>query len=496
MSASENPDGSSPPPLLKNWLSLTGLVIVVGSLFSAFLLFVLDTLAQSSNPYLGILTYFVAPAFLFLGLGLTVVGVLLQRKKLGRAGALLPRMVVDLSRPRDRRIMGGFITCSVLFLLVSAIGSYHTYHFTESVTFCGEACHTVMQPELVTYQNGSHARVGCVECHIGPGATWFVKSKLSGAYQVYATAFDKYPRPIPTPIDNLRPAQDTCEQCHWPQKFSGNLARTYTYFLADETNTQFTVQMLMKVGGGDPSRGPTGGIHWHMNIANKIQYIPTDHTRMKIPYVRATDVATGKVTEYRTPGFTNVVQESELRTMDCMDCHNRPAHKFAPPSKAVNIAMSLGSIDPSLPWVKSNAVYVLTQEYTNKPSALEQISAFFKEAYPADSFAAVQSQVQRSAGAVKEIYEKNFFPEMKASWQVYPEHIGHMEWPGCFRCHDGDHTSPAGKKIESSDCNSCHTILAQGNGAELDMLTPAGQPFRHPADEVDGGCSDCHTGGL
>jgi hypothetical protein len=158
--------------------------------------------------------------------------------------------------------------------------------------------------------------------------------------------------------------------------------------------------------------------------------------------------------------------------------------------------MSLGNIDSSLPWVKSNAVYVLTQEYPNKPSALEQISAFFKEAYPADSFAAVQSQVQRSAGAVKEIYEKNFFPEMKASWQVYPEHIGHMDWPGCFRCHDGDHASPAGKKIESSDCNSCHTILAQGSGAELDMLTPAGQPFRHPADEVDGGCNDCHTGGL
>lgn len=491
MSASETPDGSSPQPLLKNWLSLTGLVIVVGSLFSAFLLFVLDTLAQSANPYLGILTYFVAPAFLFLGLGLTVVGVLLQRKKLGRAGALLPRMVVDLSRPRDRRIMGGFITCSVLFLLVSAIGSYHTYHFTESVTFCGEACHTVMQPELVTYQNGSHARVGCVECHIGPGATWFVKSKLSGAYQVYATAFDKYPRPIPTPIDNLRPAQDTCEQCHWPQKFSGNLARTYTYFLADETNTQFTVQMLMKVGGGDPSRGPTGGIHWHMNIANKIQYIPTDHTRMKIPYVRATDMATGKVTEYRTPGFTNVVQEAELRTMDCMDCHNRPAHMYKSPNQAVNLAMSLGKINPALPWIKTNAVYALTRDYTNEIQALQNIATILNDRYRDDA------RIKPVIDVVQQIYRDNFFPEMRATWATYPDHIGHMIWSGCFRCHDDRHATADGtQKIKANDCNACHTILAQGSGDELKTLSPDGQKFKHPGDEVDGACNDCHTGGL
>lgn len=496
MSNSNLPGIKPPEPLLKNWISLTGLVIVVGSLFSAALLFLLDTFAQSSNPYLGILTYFVAPAFLFFGLGLALLGIILQRKKVGKGGSILPPLVVDLSRPKDRRIMGVFITCSVLFLLVSAIGSYHTYHFTESVTFCGEACHTVMQPELVTYQNGSHARVSCVECHIGSGATWFVKSKLSGSYQVYATAFNKYPRPIPTPIENLRPAQDTCEQCHWPQKFSGNLARTYTYFLADETNTQFTVQMLMKVGGGDPTRGPAGGIHWHMNIANKVQYLATDHTRQKIAYVRTTELSTGKITEYRTPSFTNAVQESELRTMDCMDCHNRPAHKYLSPNRAVNTAMSLDSISPTLPWVKSNAVYVLTQEYETKPAALERIDQFFLSAYPAGQFADVQPQVKRASQSVQEIYRKNFFPEMKAGWLAYPEHIGHMEWAGCFRCHDGEHASPDGKKIQSSDCNSCHTILAQGNGAELEQLTPAGQKFKHPADEVEGGCNDCHNGGL
>ena len=256
-------------------------------------------MAHFSNPYIGILTYFIAPGFLFFGLFLTVVGALRERKKLGESVGLLPKMVVDLSRPRDRKIMGFFIAGSVLFLLLSAIGSYHTYHFTESTQFCGQACHTVMKPELVTYQHGSHARVACVECHIGPGAEWFVKAKVSGTYQLYAVAFNKYPRPVPTPIKNLRPAQETCEQCHWPKKFVGNLDRTYNYFLGDETNTPFSVRLTMKVGGGDATHGPVGGIHWHMNVGNKVQYVATDPARQTIPWVRVVDDQ-GVVTEYRT----------------------------------------------------------------------------------------------------------------------------------------------------------------------------------------------------
>lgn len=483
------------PSLLKNWLSMTGLVIVLGSLFSAMLLFIIDTLAKHSNPYIGILTYFVAPAFLFLGLFLTILGVWIQRRKVGNTGAIWSGLAVDLSRQRDRRLLGTFLGCSVGFLLVSAVGSYHTYHFTESVTFCGEACHTVMEPELTTYHNGAHARVACVECHIGPGATWFVKSKLSGAYQVYATAFNKFPRPVPTPIKNLRPAQETCEQCHWPNKFTGNLDRTYNYFLTDETNTAYTVRMMMRVGGGDPNRGPTEGIHWHMNIANKVQYLPTDESRQKIPWVRVTDQQ-GNVTEYRTRNFTNAIDETLVRTMDCIDCHNRPAHKFQSPNSAVNLAMSLGNIHTSLPFVKSNAVWALTQTYTNEAQALAQIDAVFTGFYPEEQFP-IQKPVRDSANQVKSIYQNNFFPEMKASWQAYPDNIGHKDWSGCFRCHDDEHKSADGAKtITYTDCNSCHTILAQGTGAELLQLTPAGQPFVHPAGEAEGACNDCHTGGL
>ncbi len=491
MSIEKEPSLARRPSLLRNWLSLSGLVISTGSLFSFFLLILLDTMSHFSNPYIGILTYLVAPGFLVAGLLLAGIGALRERRKLGQAGVgLLPKVVVDLSRPRDRKALGYFILGAIIFLFLSALGSYQTYHFTESVQFCGQACHTVMQPELVTYQHGPHARVACVECHIGPGATWFVKSKLSGTYQLYATAFNKYPRPVPTPIKNLRPAQETCEQCHWPKKFVGNLEHTFTSFLSDQTNTPFTVRMLMNVGGADPTHGPVEGIHWHMNVGNKIEYLATDPARQKIPWVRVTD-AQGVVTEYHLSRFTNEVDEAAVRRMDCMDCHNRPAHRYQTPNSAVNLAMSLGKIDRSLPFIKSNAVFALTGSYTNQTKALEGIATGLARAYP-DS-----AKIRPVIDVVQQIYKDNFFPEMNASWKTYPDNIGHKDWPGCFRCHDGQHKTSDGKRtIKANDCNACHKILAQGNGAELDQLSPVGQKFKHPGDEVDGACNDCHTGGL
>jgi nitrate/TMAO reductase-like tetraheme cytochrome c subunit len=464
-------------------------VVTVGSAFSFLFLLLLDFLAPHSNPYLGILTYFVAPAFLILGLMLALMGALWRRHQVVKAIGPLPPIRIDLTKPRDRRLFGLFLAGSVVFLLISALGSYHTYHFTESVVFCGEACHGVMKPEHVTYLNGPHARVACAECHIGKGAGWYVRSKLSGTYQVYATLANKYPRPIPTPVKNLRPAQETCEQCHWPKNFVGNLERTFVSFLGDETNTPYTVRMLMKVGGADPTHGPVGGIHWHMNVNNKIEYIATDEARQKIPWVRVTD-SQGVMTEYRLPRFTNAVDEASVRQMDCMDCHNRPAHRYKTPDAAVALAMSLGRINTNLAYIKTNALYALTRPYTNSTQAWDGIATFLYDRYPNDA------RIRPAITAVQQIYTNNFFPEMKASWKVYPDNIGHKDWPGCFRCHDGAHKTPDGKQaIKANDCNACHTILAQGRGAELDQMTPSGQKFKHPGDEVEGACNDCHTGG-
>jgi nitrate/TMAO reductase-like tetraheme cytochrome c subunit len=489
-----NPDApdlpAGKPQLLRNWLSLSGAVIVIGSMFSFVLLFLLDTMAHASNPYLGLLTYVVAPGFFFLGAFLVVVGVWRRRRKLNRDATLFPTVQIDLSRPRDRRILGWFAFATVSFLLLSAMGSYQTYNYTESVQFCGQACHTVMKPELVTYQHGPHARVACAECHIGKGATWFVRSKLSGTYQLYATAFDKYPPPVRPPNKNLRPAQETCEECHWPKNFVGDRARTYNYHLSDSNNSPYAISLLIKVGGGDPTHGKVGGIHWHMNVDNKVEYIAADPSRQKIPWVRITD-SHGVATVYKTKGFTNEVNPDAIRRMDCMDCHNRPAHKYQNPDDAVALAMDLNHMDATLPWLKTNAVYALTRSYANEAEAFKGIAALLTDRYPNEP---------RATAAIKslqEIYQDNFFPEMKASWKQYPDNLGHKNWPGCFRCHDGKHVAEDGQRtITSSDCNACHTILAQGVGADLQKLTPGGQNFKHPGGDFDNGCADCHSGDL
>jgi nitrate/TMAO reductase-like tetraheme cytochrome c subunit len=493
----DNPDGpgearSLTSRLVGNWVSLTGAVVGGASLFAFLLLFVLDSLAHSSNPYIGVLTYLIAPGFLFTGLGLILVGLWLQRRQEVKATGARQSLRIDFSRARDRRLLVGFGSAAIAFLLLTALGSYQTYHFTESVTFCGQVCHEVMEPEFVTYQNSPHARVSCAQCHIGPGANWYVRSKLSGAYQVYATLANKYPRPVPTPVKNLRPAEETCEQCHWPQKFVGNLDRTYAYYLTDETNTPFTVRMLLRVGGGHPSAGPVEGIHWHMSVGKKVEYYATDEGRQKIPWIRFTD-ENGVVSEYRAPKFTNTVDPRQVRIMDCIDCHNRPAHIFRPPNEALNLAIRLGRIDATLPFIKSNSLWLLTQRYTNTTEALQKIATTLDRFYPQDA------RAQKAIPVVQQVYRENFFPKMKASWKEYPNNIGHMNWPGCFRCHDGQHRTADGKKtVRASNCDACHLIVAQGAGTELESLHAKGLKFAHPGDELDENpqCHECHNGGL
>ena len=482
--------GPRPPSAFRNWISFVGMVVGVGALFSFLLLFVLDAISKFANPYVSILTYIVVPVFLIGGIALAFVGAGLERRR--RAHGILPTSLkLDLNDRHDRRVVLTFMTGTVVFLLLSAIGSYNAFNFTESVTFCGETCHSVMKPELTTHNLGPHARVACVQCHVGPGVSWFVKSKISGSYQLYAVAFNKYPRPIPTPISNLRPARETCEQCHWPQAFVGNLDRTFKYFQSDKSNSPYSIRLLLKIGGSDPRQGPVGGIHWHNLPGNKVEYIATDEARQVIPWVRVTD-AQGKVTVFQTKNFTNDVSKMSIRTMDCMDCHNRPSHRYLSPERAVNQQMALGHIDPALPWIKTNAVYVLTRPYKTDAEATNAIAVALAARYPHDS------RIQAATASIQQIYLDYFFPEMKASWASYPDNVGHMIWPGCFRCHDGEHKTLDRKtSIKANDCNTCHTILAQGAGAELNELTPGGQKFNHPGGDLDGdnSCTDCHNGG-
>jgi nitrate/TMAO reductase-like tetraheme cytochrome c subunit len=490
------------PSSFYNIVTLIGVAVAATSFGLIIFLTVLELFARTSKPYLGIITFVILPGIMLVGLGVAVAGIIREhsRAKHGKpVGARLPQ--VDFNNPRHRTAFGTAVIGGVLLLLLSAFGSYQAYEATDSDAFCGQTCHTVMEPEFTAYQFSPHARVGCVKCHIGPGAGWFVRSKLSGAYQVYATTFNLYPRPIPTPIENLRPAQETCEQCHWPKHFFSEKRHSNTYFLSDEQNTRWNLDLLMLIGGGNVEAGPTSGIHWHMNIAHEVEYASLDHERQVIPWVRVQS-PDGTTRMYRSTEID--VPEDSLakaftRRMDCIDCHNRPTHIYHPPARSVNHVMSLGWIDPGLPNIKSVAVTALDNPYTSKESAHDSIGLTIKEYYAQnypDLAQTKSAEIERAVEETRKIYSRNYFPQMQVNWKRFTDNIGHLYYPGCFRCHDGKHVADDGKVL-SRDCNTCHVILAQSISDRTQQVSLTGVDYVHPVDIGDAwkemNCSDCHN---
>jgi len=486
--------------LLRNPVSLAGIALAIVGLANIFLFFLIDVIAVKPSPYIGILAYMLSPAFFVFGLLLMLAGVLLERRKKVVSTEFYP--TIDLNDRTQRGAVVSFLTFLVVFVIVSAAGSYKAYEFSESVSFCGQLCHTVMSPEFTAYQLSPHARVACVDCHVGQGATWFVKSKLSGSRQVFAATFNTFPRPIPTPVHNLRPAQDTCEQCHWPKKFYGGQLKVFTHYANDEKNSMRQVRMLIKTGGGDPATGAPEGIHWHMNISNKIEYVSADEKRQIIPYVHVQDQQ-GRVTEYYAKDSTlskDQIAKSSRHRMDCVDCHNRPTHIYVPPDQAVDQGLLSRRLDASLPFMKQEAVTVLTANYATTDAGLQGIAKgiddFYETKYPAVA-KTKQLEIRNAVAELQQIFQHTTFPEMKLNWQTHPNNLGHYYYSGCFRCHDGQHVSADGRVI-SKDCNQCHTMMSETEGV-ASAVTTALPTFKHPVDIGDltqVNCADCHTGGV
>lgn len=491
------------PSTFYNITTFVGAAVAAISFGLILFLTVIELFAEEHKPYMGIIAFVILPVFLLLGIGIAILGILRERKRV-RTGEhkdlALPR--VDLNDPKHRRAFVLFAGGTILLLMFSSFGSFKAYEYTDSDEFCGQTCHTVMSPEFTAYQFSPHAKVGCVQCHIGSGATWFVRSKLSGAYQVYATLFNKYPRPIPTPIENLRPAQETCEQCHWPKHFFSEKRHVNTYFLSDEQNTKWSMNLLIKIGGGNIEAGPTSGIHWHMNIAHEVTYAAVDSQRQSIAWVKS-KTPDGAETVYRSTDFDQESAEvvgAHVRRMDCIDCHNRPTHIYRPPARSVNHVMALGWISPALPSVKSIAVQALEASYATEEEALAGIRTTIEQEYETrypEIAQARKAEIDRAISEVQKIYSRNYFPEMQVDWKRFIDNIGHLYYPGCFRCHDGKHVSDAGKVL-SRDCNVCHTILSQEFEDGLEQVSLGGVDYVHPVDIGDAwkemNCSDCHAG--
>jgi len=414
-------------------------------------------------------------------------------------GPFDPRM--PESRKRLLLTFGGFV-----LLIALGIGLILVWDYSNSPEFCGTRCHT-MPPEWVAYNNSYHARVSCVDCHIGRVST-LKAAQLKSTHGSHLTnlIFDSYERPIY--VKGLRPSRDTCEACHWPDAVFDDSLRKILHYQPDQNNTLRTTVLILKTGGGTERFGTGKGIHWH--IVNKVYYIATDKLKLNIPWVQVVDEA-GNTTEYmdaESPLTQAEIDAADKRLMDCVDCHNRSVHAFKSPEVSLNQAISLGRISKAIPFIKSKGLEVLNAKYATFDEGMQAIASlleFYRTNY-ADYYAKDAASIDQAAAVIKDIYETTFFPNMSKGWDTHPDNVGHSEFPGCFRCHNGKHVDAEGNSIRLH-CNICHTIpvtYKEGQEpkiAELgSLLLSAKEPESHLAANfmanhrflADTSCEQCH----
>ncbi len=466
--------------LCNNWISLAGVVLVTTATILWIFLLPITIHGETDNPYLGILAFLVIPAPFFAGLVMIPLGMWVKRKREGRAAVYPPEFPpLNWQNHELRKLVYFFGGATLINLAIASQLGYGAVSYMDSVTFCGQTCHAVMQPEYTAYQNSPHSRVECVKCHIGPGAGWFVKSKLSGAGQVLAVAFNTYPRPIPAPVHNLRPARETCEACHWPQKYGEDRVRVITKFAEDETNSATKTVLLLKIGGGNHGVGIHGT---HLGVGVRIRYGHSDEARQTIPWVEY-DV-NGKKTVYAAEGAKPDGAGLAIREMDCMDCHNRPSHAYELPDRGLDRAMNAGQVSAALPFAKKEGLEILKAQYASREEAAQRIPAaferYYQEKYP-QIWAERQAEVKASSLGVLDIWNRNIFPAMNVTWGRYPINIGHTDFPGCFRCHDDAHKAQGGATI-AQDCGTCHNLLAMDE-TNPKILTELGVTEPKPAEQ-------------
>lgn len=490
--------------LYRHPLAAVGGALIATGAFAFVVLSAVDIASDVENPYRSLVTFVGAPAIFTLGVILFLIAARIQVRKARRLGEDIHFVLkVEPSDPRYMRNLWVFLALTGLFVSVVGWSGFKAYEATDSVSFCGESCH-VMDPQNVTYANGPHARVPCVDCHIGPGGSFWVRSKIDGIRQLVATATNSYDRPIHTPVESLRPAQQTCEGCHWPEQFFGQKLTNRTYYRTDEASSPWTISLLVNVGGGNPRTGELEGIHWHMLSAVDVEYIAADDRRQEIPWVRVTDTTTGDVTVYADPDADipdPADPDTEVRLFDCMDCHNRPSHSFQPPATAMNLEITRGAISRDLPFIRSIGLGLLNADYETQEQGINSIAVgvagFYADQYP-ERAAELADKIDEATAALQRVYENNFFPELKTDYRARTNNLSHFVNDGCFRCHNNDLQTETGLTI-SADCESCHAIVAQGPTDDLTALEDdlAGLEFEHPANI--GGvwktvkCTQCHN---
>ena len=395
-----------------------------------------------------------------------------------------------------------YIIMGVLSVSALVVGAY-VWEYTNSPAFCGTTCHT-MPPEYTSYLVSPHARVDCVECHIGRDfiATRITR-KAGDIKHITSLAFKQYEFPIHA--DDLRPARDTCEQCHFPEKFSDDSLHEIRTFASDKTNTPSSIYLTLKTGGGTERAGLGRGIHWH--IENEVYFLPTDSTKQEIPLVRVFE-DDGSQTDFVELGSSVKPEEidtEDLQEMDCITCHNRSTHLVPNPEDAVDEMLARGLISPLIPEIRLKGLEVLQAPYESKAAGLNGIEGLitYYQKYYAEYYAINNADVNQAIDALVNFYTISVYPEQKSDWDSHNDNLGHLDSPGCFRCHDGKHFNGQDEAIRL-ECNLCHSIPVVAKPSDFVTtieISRGPEPESHLSpnwitlhrDIFDPTCAHCHT---
>jgi nitrate/TMAO reductase-like tetraheme cytochrome c subunit len=443
--------------LTSHWLSWLGLVFVITATSTWLFFLPAEIHGQVENPYKGVVLYLILPVVLFVGFGLTAAGMVLGRRHIRER---LEAGLADRKTALHRLIVFLVITIGVNLLIGTQL-TYRAVVYMDTPQFCGAMCH-VLRPEYLGHQDSTHASVACVECHIVPNASGWIEAKLNGTRELWEAITNSYPRPIPSALESGRlvPSKETCERCHWAEKIVATRLLVIPSYNADEQNSASYTVLMMLVGGSKMQ-----GIH-HAHFAGgfDIRYATSDSKRQTIPWVERHDTRTGETKTYLAKGTTpEQAMNLPKHAMQCVDCHDRPTHSFSLPDRALNVALALGQLQATLPFIKKQGLAVLQANYSSSADAAQKIPAaietYYKQTYP-QVYAQRKADVQTAAQAILAIYNRNVFPDLNLTWGTYPNNLGHMDSPGCFRCHDGSHTTADGKDTITQDCGACHQLLA------------------------------------
>jgi hypothetical protein len=483
-----------------NWPGLLGLALIAVNVAVGLAVFIADLFV--GIEYVGVVYALLALGTL-IGAAIAAVGgvVGLRRRRRGVPSRLLEPWTLDLMRSRDRRFALAGLVGTVLVIGVFASATGQGVRYMESREFCVNVCHTVMEPQGTAALHSPHANFACADCHVGIGAVHFAAAKLNGVRQLWGVVSGNYERPVRVQVVGQQTAEELCEECHARDRWVGTREKRLSYFAGDEQNTPHPVLMLLKVGGVRTASGLGEGIHFHMLLERKVEFVASDPQRSEMLWVRVTD-ADGEVRTYRREdeGSDEAIAGKPVETMSCLDCHNRPAHRFEAPTRVMNELLDTGVIDRGLPSIKVEGVRLLEEAYPDRDSALAGIEQQLRERYESDGRAPGDPAVGAAITALQDAWSRNNFPHMKASWQAYPSHLSHLDSPGCFRCHNDELLDEEGEALFGS-CTDCHIVLAQGEGSPVrEVDFEHGIPFYHFTDDEEfddyEDCASCHNGGA